>query len=197
MEAFVATFDGELEEACITVSKLFWGNAGFDDECNGLRTSGSRNQLFLDGTPICLIRIAPIPANLPTVILHFAVDQKPNDWGMSEIKFTPIWNNCIHLHVSAGVWRGISSLTDLVNIDRAHRRELKVLRIIPTIRTLSPVKRRRQSAFAADGNHMRKTSYKKGQAQRLTDMVISVNFVDCSDSLFWGSYCDDIPFSTC
>jgi hypothetical protein len=156
VEAFVATFDGELEEACITVSKLFWGNAGFDDECNGLRTSGSRNQLFLDGTPICLIRIAPIAANPPTVILHFAVDQKPNDWGMSEIKFTPIRNNCIHFHVSALGGCCISSLTDLVNIAWTKRWELKILRIIWTIRTLSPVKRRRQSAFAAEGNHMRR-----------------------------------------
>ena len=38
---------------------------------------------------------------------------------------------------------------------------------------------------------------KKGQAQRLTDMVISVNFVDCSGSLSWGFYCDYLPFSTC
>ena len=47
------------------------------------------------------------------------------------------------------------------------------------------------------GQAQQLTKNNKGQAQQLTDLVIPVNFVDCSGSLSWGSYCDYLPFSTC
>jgi hypothetical protein len=37
----------------------------------------------------------------------------------------------------------------------------------------------------------------KGQAQQLTDIVVSVNFSDYSGSLSWSFYCDYLPLPTC
>ena len=44
---------------------------------------------------------------------------------------------------------------------------------------------------------LRPRTNNKGQAQRLTGMVILVTFVDYSGSLSWSFYCDYLPLPTC
>jgi hypothetical protein len=57
--------------------------------------------------------------------------------------------------------------------------------------------RKRKAGTAIDGHCDFGMWKQKGQAQRLTDIVVSVNFSDYSGSLSWSFYCDYLPLPTC